>query len=60
MAMGQKPVPPVNIPIPTKIGPKMGGEFTYPKLLPLVLTTTAKFFRFGGRLARQKTAMAMS
>ena len=28
VAMGQKPVPPVNIPIPTKIGSKMGGEFT--------------------------------
>ena len=38
MAMGQNPVPPVNIPIPTKIGSKMGGEFTYPKTLPLVLT----------------------
>ena len=25
-------VPPVNIPIPTKIGSKMGGEFTYPKV----------------------------
>ena len=25
MAMGQNPVPPVNIPIPTKTGPKMGG-----------------------------------
>ena len=25
----QTPVPPVNIPIPTKIGSKMGGEFTY-------------------------------
>ena len=25
MAMGQKPVLPVNIPIPTKIGSKMGG-----------------------------------
>ena len=25
-------VPPVNIPIPTKIGSKMGGEFTYPKM----------------------------
>ena len=24
MAMGQNPVPPVNIPIPTKIGSKMG------------------------------------
>ena len=29
MAMGQNPEPPVNIPIPTKIGSKMGGEFTY-------------------------------
>ena len=31
MAMGQNPnrTPPVNIPIPTKIGSKMGGEFTY-------------------------------
>ena len=25
-------VPPVNIPIPTKLGSKMGGEFTYPKM----------------------------
>ena len=41
VAMGQNPVPPVNIPIPTKKGSKMGGEFTYPKLAPLVLTTTA-------------------
>ena len=24
--------PPVNIPIPTKIGSNLGGEFTYPKL----------------------------
>ena len=29
-AMGQNPVSPVNLPIPTKIGSKMGGEFTYP------------------------------
>ena len=45
MAMGHNPVPPVNIPIPTKIGSKMGGEFTYqPKytfLSHLVLTPTA-------------------
>ena len=36
-------VPPVQIPIPTKIGSKMGGEFTYqPKGDPnTVLTTTA-------------------
>ena len=32
MAMGQNPVPPVNIPIPTQIGSKMGGELTYPKM----------------------------
>ena len=32
MAMGQNPVPLVNIPIPTKIGSKMGGEFIYPKM----------------------------
>ena len=31
LAMGQNPVPPANIPIPTKIGSKMGGA-------PLVLT----------------------
>ena len=35
LAMGQNPVPPMNIPIPTKIGSKMGGA---PKTLPLVLT----------------------
>ena len=32
VAMGQNPVPPVSIPIPTKIGPTMGGAFTYPKM----------------------------
>ena len=40
MAVGQNPVPPVNIPIPTKIKPKM-GDCTYPKIVPLVVTTTA-------------------
>ena len=43
--MGQKPVPPVNIRFnpTTKIGSKMGGEFTYqPKWDPkTALTTTA-------------------
>ena len=29
MAIGQNRVPPLNIPIPTKIGSKMGVEFTY-------------------------------
>ena len=40
MAMGQKPVPPVNIPIPTKVD--HNGWCTYPKMVPLVLTTTPK------------------
>ena len=35
MAMGQKPVPPVNVPIPTKID--YNGWCTYPKMVPLVL-----------------------
>ena len=35
---------PMEHPNPTtKIGSKMGGEFTYPKMVPLVLTTTAIF-----------------
>ena len=29
LAMGQKPVPPVNIPIPTKIDSKMGGIISF-------------------------------
>ena len=29
---GSNRFPPVNIPIPTKTGSKMGGEFTYPKV----------------------------
>ena len=37
-------VPPVNMPIPTKIGSKMGGEFTYqPKWDPKTVITTAAF-----------------
>ena len=31
-AMGQNPVFSVNIPMPTKIGSKMGAEFTHPKM----------------------------
>ena len=27
-----KSYPPLSMPIPTKIGSKMGGEFTYPKV----------------------------
>ena len=34
MAMSQNPIPPVNIPIPTKIGSKMGGAPT-PKWDPI-------------------------
>ena len=36
MAMGQNPVPPVNISLPTKTGKH--GWCAYPKLVPLVLT----------------------
>ena len=36
MAVGQNPVPPVNIPIPTKID--QNGWCTGPKMIPLVLT----------------------
>ena len=32
MGVGRNPVPPVNVPIPTKIPTKMGGELTYPKM----------------------------
>ena len=38
VAMNQNPVPPVNIPIPTKIGSKMGGAPTNQNGIPLVLT----------------------
>ena len=41
-AMGQNPAHPVNIPIPTKISTNVGGEFTYPKTAPLVLTHSQK------------------
>ena len=48
----------MNIPIPTKIGSKMGGEFTYqPKWDPkTVLTTTAEnpAIRFGRSQVRTK------
>ena len=41
----QNPVPPVNIPIPTKIGSKMGGEFTHPsKWDPKTVFTTVAIF----------------
>ena len=51
LAMGQNPIPPVNVPIPTKIGSKMGGEFMYPKMgSKTVLTTTAVFGLQGGGL----------
>ena len=36
VAMGRNPVPPVNIPIPTK--KKQNGWCSYPKMVPLVLT----------------------
>ena len=39
VAMGQKPVPPVNIPTPTKIGSKMVNSRTSQNGIPWVLTT---------------------
>ena len=50
MAMGQNPnrLPPSEHPNPTaKIGSKMGGEFTYPKMVPLVLTHCAQMIAIG-------------
>ena len=38
MAIDQKPVPPVNLPIPTKIGSKTGGAPTNQNGIPVVLT----------------------
>ena len=40
MAMGQNPVYPVNIPIPTKIGSTKGGEFTNPNQVGILLVLT--------------------
>ena len=55
VAMGQNPIPPVNIPIPTKIPTKMRGD-------PLVLTHTQvpvagrlTFLPSDPRIARQAT-----
>ena len=45
VAMGQNSVPPVNIPIPTKISSKMGGAPT-PKMVPLVLTHSHVAFSY--------------
>ena len=50
-AMGQNPVPPANIPIPTKIGSKMGGEFTYrPKWDPKTVLSPTAMSDFQGLL----------
>ena len=52
MAMGQNPVPPVNIPIPTKIRSKMGGEFTYqPTWDPKTVLTTTVTCEFAAEFA---------
>ena len=46
MTMGQDPVPPVNIPLPTKIGSQMGGEFTnQPKWDPKTVLTHSQMFQ---------------
>ena len=69
LAVGQHPVPPVNIPIPTKPGPKMGGEFTNPPKWDPKTALTQSHFWLGSlsnlhlpksvlrpRLTRQSTA----
>ena len=44
LAMDKNPVIPVNIPIPTKIGSEMGGEFTYqPKWDPIGFDNHSNF-----------------
>ena len=59
MAMGQNPNRTPNIPIPTKIGSKMGGEITHhPKRDPkTVVTTTESIASPATRLA---TALSMA
>ena len=47
MAMGQKPAPPVNIPIPTKID--SNWWCTYPKMVPSVLTHSHILERLNAR-----------
>ena len=48
MAMGQNPISPVNIPIPTKIGSKMGGEFSpTPKWHPKTVLTHSQISSSG-------------
>ena len=57
MAMGQIPVPPVNIPIPTKMDEN--GWCTYPKIVPLVLThSRMTFFQNGPVNVRRFRALA--
>ena len=51
LAMGQKPVPPVNIPIPTKID--SNGWCTYHKMIPLVLSHSHFVMNRCGSVARR-------
>ena len=46
LAMGQEPVPPVNIPIPTKIDSKMGGNSPTPTWDPIGFDNHTHLFRF--------------
>ena len=63
MAMGQNPVPSVNIPIPTKIGSKMGGALKTPKWtnqnpFPLTLALTTPGLPLGITARAAITALA--
>ena len=67
MAMGQNPnrLAPSERPHPTtKIGSKMGGEFTYPKMVPLVLAHShmalCNFSSKKGRMIHPQSATALN
>ena len=61
MAMGQKPNrTPSEHPNPTtKIGSKMGGEFTYPRMVPLVLTHSHILNQRAHRIRQASTTTAL-
>ena len=60
VAMGQNPVPPVNIPIPTKIGSKMGGAPIRIDPQPFLLHLEIDPRAFGSPTSRQGGSAACS
>ena len=61
ITMGQNSVPPVNIPIPTKIGSKMGGEFTNPNQngIPLVTRSHMGSTKPRGTVRRSRASLGL-